>query len=431
MESPHEGAKTQDAEKGQRSIEDTLCNEISSATLEEQAMRFGEQSELPTDLELEVFVQLDRLVDRGVAFLVNRGEDPTEYREKQSGLADLIKRNCLEIRVAHEADAKARESMGECYKPIEKIEFFSFPREIRNRIMEFALVPGHIYFSEKTRPVRSDGSPEFLPACQILATCKQLYQEGHVSFYSSNMFHFAPGPLSASWKYFGRLNSRHQDLIERVSIEMSFMDLTPPVLKRIEKAFYQNHGQSIAHAEADEVATYVQNALRYLWNEKIAGIRDKKSFEVIHLVNVIPFEDICQENDFILKYWKCLQLEGVGINKLLSSIKPGQSCERWGEDPDDVDEDGWDSVLLRFLEETSQFTMSKLSEYVWDSTREGHWVTLKRWMSEVKIGTEYEESRDTSFWCEKSGWVHHRLDIDLPDLATILSSVMKNSKRTY
>ncbi|KAG7002439.1 hypothetical protein G7Y79_00027g061310 [Physcia stellaris] len=167
--------------------------------------------------------------------------------------------------------------------PKAKIAYMDLPGEIRNRIMDFALVPGHIYFSTKSQPIDCKNSPIFVPACQLLATCRQAYNEGYVSFYNRNVFHLAPGPFLASAEYFLRLRWKHQHLIGKISIEMSVIDLTPSVLKTIEIAFYQNQRQSIARADNALVVCYIMNALRDLWTEKIANTRDVKRFNAITL----------------------------------------------------------------------------------------------------------------------------------------------------
>ena len=54
-----------------------------------------------------------------------------------------------------------------------------------------------IHFSKKTQPVDYDGVPLFVPGCQLLATCKTAYLEGHEMFFTRNTFHLARGPISA------------------------------------------------------------------------------------------------------------------------------------------------------------------------------------------------------------------------------------------
>ena len=133
-------------------------------------------------------------------------------------------------------------------KPKPKVGFLSLPGEIRNKIMDYALVPGEIYLSTKCQPIDIHSKTKtrlFVPGCQLLATCKQAYLEGHESFYGLNNFHLAHGPLFVSMNYFASLNARHQDLIKHVTIDLSVVDLTWPVLERIEAAFRENERKPI------------------------------------------------------------------------------------------------------------------------------------------------------------------------------------------
>jgi len=62
-----------------------------------------------------------------------------------------------------------------------QIDYSSFPPEIRNKIIDFALRPGHIH------------PPYTRSGVQILATNRQHYKIGHVTYYSDNIFHMPHG----------------------------------------------------------------------------------------------------------------------------------------------------------------------------------------------------------------------------------------------
>lgn len=416
---PRKIAKVKGTHEGQRSIEDTgFTNNISSTPVDSQSKAIAY-----ADLNLRSGSK-DSLVD-GIASPAMLDENPSERRKRKNHSVDGTEQGRSKLTTSEKAGAQARESVGQvteilptgsgkCNESNRKIGFLSLPGEVRNKIMDLALVPGHIYFSNRMQPVDRNGSPVFKSGCQVLATCRQLYQEGHVSFYSRNMFHLAPGPLSASWEYFGRLDSRHQDLIEKVSIEMSIVDLTPAVLKGIEVAFYNNCGLPIAFAEDHLVSSYVENALRDLWAKKLAGISETKNFNTIRLVDVFRIDASSPKNASSLCYWRALHLEGAGINKLLSSVRLEKDCQGWGEFPDDIDEhcEGWDGVLHGFFRGVLANTMGTFARLVWNETSSvSHWAALKRWMSELKIRTrdmDTNSMREQYFWNESSGWVCHR-----------------------
>ena len=285
--------------------------------------------------------------------------------------------------------------------PKAKIGYLDLPGEIRNKIIDFALVPGHIYFFTKSQPISYKNAPVFLPGCQLLATCKQAYNEGYVSFYNRNVFHFAPGPILASMEYFWSLKRKHLKLIEKISIEMSVTDLTPSVLETIETAFYQNQRQSIAHADNFLVVRYVMDALRDLWTEKNAMARDAKQFNTIALWGMFLIQ--ARQNSQMGSYqapFKGVMLEGNGINKLLSFVNPNKDCRKWGEDLGQWGYDeyykGWDDRLTLLFRRTVSFIKSTILEKLdakldanVDANQDANcaWEQLKEWLSNLEMTT--------------------------------------------
>ena len=297
--------------------------------------------------------------------------------------------------------------------PKARIGYLDLPGKIRNKIIDFALVPGHIYFSTKSQPISYKNSAVFLPGCQLLATCRQVYNEGYISFYNRNVFHLAPGPILASMEYFWSLRRKHLNLIENISIETSFIDLTPSVLETIETAFYQNRRQSIAHADNALVVCYVLNALRDLWTEKIAIARDAKQFNAITLWGMFliqPRED--QQMGSYQAPFKGIILEGAGMNRLLSSVNPNKDCRKWGEDLNQWGHDeyykGWDNRLNLLFRRTLWFvrpTIMKILDANLDASPGGHcgWEQLKEWLSNLEMTTRIPDfvTFNKPTWCGK------------------------------
>ncbi len=83
----------------------------------------------------------------------------------------------------------------------------------------------------KAHQASQDGTLKY--GCQVLASCKQLYSEGHAVFYSLNTFHLAPGPLSTSVEYFDKLQPHHKALIKHVSLDLGVADMTPDLLSEL------------------------------------------------------------------------------------------------------------------------------------------------------------------------------------------------------
>lgn len=117
--------------------------------------------------------------------------------------------------------------------PVPAMGFFALPGEIRNRIMQLVLCPGHIYLRSKPAasnhhisysndPASATRSP---PGIQLLATCRQAYNEGRALYYSGNVFHLPPGPLSATEAILNKVQPESLSLIRRVNLPAGLLDL--------------------------------------------------------------------------------------------------------------------------------------------------------------------------------------------------------------
>ena len=73
------------------------------------------------------------------------------------------------------------------------------------------------------------------PGIQLLATCRQVYDEGHVMYYSHNVFDLPPGPLTVTRELFAKIKPEHIALMKHFSLRASLLDLTPPLLEDIER----------------------------------------------------------------------------------------------------------------------------------------------------------------------------------------------------
>ena len=110
--------------------------------------------------------------------------------------------------------------------------------------MSLVLCPGNIYLRAKPSSANGftsyshnpDGAQSSPPGIQLLATCKQAYEEGHRMYYSGNMFHLPPGPLKVTDTLFEMFQPNNVALIRRVSFRASSMDLTPAPIVLIEQA---------------------------------------------------------------------------------------------------------------------------------------------------------------------------------------------------
>ena len=104
---------------------------------------------------------------------------------------------------------------------IQTISYFDLPFEIRTMIMELVLTPGNIYISLENS--RSPTAPKY--GVQLLATCRQAYQEGHQLYYSRNSFHIPP----CSFPTMQRLilaYQKHLAIMPQLEIDCSVKDLS-------------------------------------------------------------------------------------------------------------------------------------------------------------------------------------------------------------
>lgn len=72
------------------------------------------------------------------------------------------------------------------------------------------------------------------PGFQLLATCKQAYNDGHYMFYAMNIFHLPPGPVNSINGWFANLRPEHQRLIKTICIDIDLVELTYGGLEAVE-----------------------------------------------------------------------------------------------------------------------------------------------------------------------------------------------------
>lgn len=129
-----------------------------------------------------------------------------------------------------------------------QIDYPLFPPEIRNKIMEFALVPGDIH-----PPYSRNG-------VQLLATSRQNYEDGHVMYYSDNVFHIPRGrdPRRLLDKY----QLKHLKLIRHVKLTCTILDIYEELFADPATAWDRKTQQSrLRHAINCLPATWIRKKL--------------------------------------------------------------------------------------------------------------------------------------------------------------------------
>ena len=162
--------------------------------------------------------------------------------------------------------------------------YFALPPETRNQIMEYVLHPGDVYIrptngsrhneqalkspssrfrrfvnsmttfsrhlSGKARRVTTHSTDLRLkrgfttqqPGFQLLATCKQAYNEGHRMFYAMNTFHLPPGPVNNIDGWYPNLQPKHQKMIRTICIDLNLADLTCGGMDAVERSAGSRRG---------------------------------------------------------------------------------------------------------------------------------------------------------------------------------------------
>ena len=162
-----------------------------------------------------------------------------------------------------------------------KLCYFSLPGEVRNKIMNYVLVPGDIYPRSPVSetPTRNPDAPfkaGSRPGVQLIATCKQAYHEGHSLLYSLNTFHLPP---TTTFLWADRLQAKHKALVKRISITLGLNESTPAMLNQIESSMSKRVRQKHGILWAEEIS----DALVELWKSKLGYIAAWTSLEEIEL----------------------------------------------------------------------------------------------------------------------------------------------------
>lgn len=194
--------------------------------------------------------------------------------------------------------------------PSQVFRYTSLPAELRNAIMEYALVPGDVYpcltESKPTSPkpsrklfrtvlshpravfkVRVGGVEHQLatkqPGFQLLRTCKKAYQDGHYMFYSMNTFHLPAGSARDAEEWFDNLKPDHRSLIKSACMTFSLADLTPEVLVQMDKKWLWDLPLKTRQDERRMVFEVTYLLCWRFWQEKIRFLQKWDTLDTVYL----------------------------------------------------------------------------------------------------------------------------------------------------
>ncbi|KAL8698965.1 MAG: hypothetical protein Q9201_006278 [Fulgogasparrea decipioides] len=130
-------------------------------------------------------------------------------------------------------------------------------------------------------------------APHFLSVCRTAYEEGHERFYSCNSFHIPHGPLATARLYFDQLRPEHKKMIRTLVLDISMADLTIEAMDSIENQLRVPgagrsslpHDRSEDHWLAPTVYSLIST-----WRSKLAWLTEWTWVECveIHFFLTIP-----------------------------------------------------------------------------------------------------------------------------------------------
>ena len=150
--------------------------------------------------------------------------------------------------------------------------------------MNLVLVPGDVYPhtpvpKTPTREPVAAANVQSRCGVQLIATCRQAYDEGHALFYSSNTFHL---PATMTFEWSDRLQSKHKRLIKRIGITIGPNELDASMIGLIDKKCY-DRGPPEWLQRFDVIQDVVMRTLHDTWSAKMKHMAAWTSLEEITL----------------------------------------------------------------------------------------------------------------------------------------------------
>ncbi|KAK3172797.1 hypothetical protein OEA41_006122 [Lepraria neglecta] len=161
------------------------------------------------------------------------------------------------------------------------------------------------------------------PGFQLLATCKQAYEEGHRLFYDDNVFHLPRGPVSNTREWLNKIRLEHRDMIRTVCVTMSLADLTPLTISHIEKTIIPPRYLPRTNEEQSFVFRTAAYLKLELWMNKLHFSQDWKTLETVYIKTgdeTIPFGGEAFRELDIQHLYTILEDAGGGVAEELQGM---------------------------------------------------------------------------------------------------------------
>jgi len=158
--------------------------------------------------------------------------------------------------------------------------YLSLPRELRDQIMDYALHPGEVCIPA----AKSSPQDRSRYGVQLLATCRQVYEEGHEIWYGKNTFRVQSCTASEMRQVLGAYQAKHLGMIPTLVIDCTLYDL--PQSRRdslLDMMIATADEEMIASADYWESYGFARNnfsdhfteQLEHEWRTKIKWLRSE------------------------------------------------------------------------------------------------------------------------------------------------------------
>lgn len=134
--------------------------------------------------------------------------------------------------------------------PFTKIGYLDLPREIRDQIMESALHPGEVYIYANpgsfcdvidgkhldnfADPVDQEEQHHY--GVQLLATCRQIYEEGHKLWYGNNTFYLSACPFREMKRILSAYQRKHLSIMGRLVVSCRIDDVSEEEIQKLKES---------------------------------------------------------------------------------------------------------------------------------------------------------------------------------------------------
>ena len=160
--------------------------------------------------------------------------------------------------------------------------YLFLPRELRNQIMKYALNPGEVCIPTNNSSLQD--RPRY--GVQVLATCRQAYEEGYTIWYGKNQFRIRSCAASEMRRILGAYRAKHLRIMPSLIVECTLYDLPRSHLDFLLGTMLATADhEMIASANFDRSYAYARNKF---WDDFTAQLEQEWRTKIYWLHSRIP-----------------------------------------------------------------------------------------------------------------------------------------------